>query len=259
MSARGTSGGSRRSATQVAVVAWLLAACASSAAELPPPLERHEWRDGDVLLGEIVVEPTGSGFVYSYFDLRSRRCRIESRDADRELRPGPCTVAFRFDEAGRVIERRYLDRDERAAVGSDGCATMRVSYEVDSDGRAVEDKRYFGADDAPCRTSQGYAETLARFAAGMLVTLEFKDEARRPLGVRIDSLEGVARVEYEYLQGITDVQVASYHGPRNEFRGRKRLSGLVGAMSSWQRSSSSSRSGDTVRVETTTSRSYWSW
>ncbi len=111
-------------------------------------------------------------------------------------------VSRRFDERGREIERRSLNRDRALAPDEEGIAKRTWKY--DDAGRPVEEA-YFGPGDQPWRSPGGYASWRMGYEGDRAEQTFFGPDGRPTADIR-----GVARVDRKYDQRGHPLETAYY-------------------------------------------------
>ena len=188
-------------------VALLLAAACGT-------VSRRAWIENGRRIGTIETHPRGTECEFHYLDEQGRLCRVDRRDREEQLLPGPCVTTFEYDQQGRCTATWTRDGALRPCRNNDGYAVVRWTHTRDANGGAVTEQAYYDERGVAARVPDGYARL--RTSAGRdprgCEREQFLDEGGQPIAATWRGRRGVAEIRYHMVDGVGEVRFAVLHG-----------------------------------------------
>ena len=218
----------------------LLFLCSCAAPYSVPAVEKAVWSENGTVMGTLVKAPRPFGLEYRYLDPEQRLRRVEKRNASGALLPGETIVDYAYDNSGRPVREVHYDSERRAAPCDAGYVVKETAYGTEGDNPVVEVSCHDAAGKL-VKAADGAALTRTVYLSG---SSKPKNERyfgpdRRPCGVNRFGVEGVAEVEYAYLEGVGEVVCAVIYDVKHQVLARKMVSGHV--VKSWTHTTETTR------------------
>lgn len=188
------------------------------------------WIENGQPRGNITYVFTSHGVTYRYTDYAGLLRRLEMRDINEMLLPGPCIVQYEYDAAARLIEERVSNAQNQAVPNEQGYARKTYAYSQDAGGNNVVDQRLYDGQGKLVRGRDGFACATIIYSAGAPEVAEvfLYDENQRPVAGAWDDVAGTVHVKYMTVEGIGAVRYGVYYDPSGNVIARKRIAGTLG-------------------------------
>jgi hypothetical protein len=205
----------------------LLVLIVCSCETLPPNPEPPVHGDYSVGPTEKIKQPWGWEYVFK--NNSNQTIRLEKRNPIGALFPGACITTFAYSTNNQVEVERSFDSNEKPCMNENGYAVSRFQYTFDSEGKpAVVEQFFFGSQDQPVMTRQGFARLRRTLnPAGQATEVQFYDLAGRPAPAFWLGVTNVVDVKFVYLTGATEVTGGLFYDAAGNMVARKQVGGLT--------------------------------
>lgn len=195
---------------------------------LAPNPKIEPWRQDGRQLGTIEQYQYPWGIECIYRNNASQAARLERRNDAAHFLPGACITTLAYSTSGDLDVEQSLNANEEPCLNDNGYAVRRYRYNLESETNRVVEESYFGVQQQPVLTRQGFA--LVRQTQdlnGQPTRIQFYDLAGKPASAVWLEVTNVAEVKFVTLQGVTEVTGAILLDSAGNVVGRKQVSGLT--------------------------------
>ena len=209
----------------VALMALSLCSCAGF---FPQNKSIQPWIENGVTQGTRTRTIAPFGYEYHYKDASRRLMRVEMYNRAGSLLPGACIIKYEYDDRDRLVKESLYNADRELVEGKSGYALKKTEF-GNAEGNAVVTITFYSSDGTPVITADGYTqkETIHVGISEKLKHEFYSGPNGEACGVRCYGVNGVAHVEYDYLQGVGEVTCATFYGTDGQVLARKQVSGKI--------------------------------